>query len=144
MDRRELLLTILAAAGGEEYSPVQIQKAAFIITKNLPEVCRGAATFNFTPYDYGPFDPSVYQEAEHLQAAGFARVQQGGRGRWRTYAASQAGVQWGQASLNALLPHQKEYIERVSAWVRALDFATLVKSVYEAYPEMREKSIFRG
>jgi hypothetical protein len=32
----------------------------------------------------------------------------------------------------------------VSDWVRAQSFNSLVKAIYDAYPEMKVNSIFRG
>lgn len=143
MTRRDVMLAILAAADGQAFTPVQIQKAAFLVTQTLPGLVRDGAPFSFSPYDYGPFDASVYSVADELQSLGLAHVNQTS-GRWRTYAASEAGVDAGRRVLGRLSPSDGEYIRRVAAWVRSMDFATLVKSIYEAYPEMRRNSIFQG
>lgn len=143
MTRRDLLLALMAAADGQSFTPVQIQKAAFLVARNLPGLVDEGVQFNFTPYDYGPFDSAVYMIADELQAQGLARVHQTS-GRWRTYAASEQGVEAGRRILARLQVDQAEYVGRVVAWVRSMDFATLVKSIYEAYPEMRQNSIFQG
>jgi hypothetical protein len=57
--RQQLLLAILAAAKGRSYSPVQIQKAVFLITRNLPGLVTEGEGIDFHPYDYGPFDSEV-------------------------------------------------------------------------------------
>jgi hypothetical protein len=59
MTRSELILALLAAAEGRPYTPVQIQKAAFLVTRNLPQVMGEEQPFEFVPYDYGPFDADV-------------------------------------------------------------------------------------
>ncbi|MBB3931711.1 uncharacterized protein YwgA [Kaistia hirudinis] len=143
MNRRELTLAILAAADGKPYTPVQVQKAAFLVTRNIPGIVTEGPAFNFAPYDYGPFDSSVYSEVESLQNQGLATVGQS-YGRWRTYAANQAGIEAGAQVLAAIPEAQREYILEVARWVRSLDFATLVKSVYQAYPDMKVNSIFQG
>ena len=137
------MLAILAAAEGGAYSPVQIQKAAFVLDRNLPQLFSDGSKFHFTPYDYGPFDRSVYSEVEKLEAEGLAVVNQSA-GRWRTYAASPQGVEQGKLLLAALPAAHSDYVRRVSEWVRSLDFATLVKSIYAAYPEMKANSVFQG
>ena len=42
MDRRELVLAVLAAGKGRPFSPAQIQKAVFLIDKNLPHLIHHA------------------------------------------------------------------------------------------------------
>jgi len=37
----------------------------------------------------------------------------------------------------------KDYIGRVSQFVRSLPFAELVSAIYTAYPEMRQNSVFQ-
>lgn len=143
MTRSDLLLAILAAAGGQAYTPVQIQKAAFLVTRNLPNVVDQGPAFAFAAYDYGPFDRSVYVEAETLERLGLATVSQMSP-RFRTYSATAPGVEQGQQVLAGLPEPISEYIGKVSDWVRSMDFATLVKSVYEAYPDTKVNSIFQG
>lgn len=145
MNRRDLVLAILAAAEGRTYTPVQIQKAAFVICDQLPELIDEGPGFSFQPYDYGPFDSDVYSEISALQRAGLAVIAPSGIGNWSTYAASDAGIEQGDDILyNVLEEKDRAYIEKISNWVRSLDFASLVKSIYEAYPDMRARSIFRG
>ena len=111
MTRTELLLAILAAAEGQAFTPVQIQKAAFLVTRNLPNVVDQGPGFAFAPYDYGPFDRSVYVEAEALERIGLASVSQMSS-RWRTYSATQLGVDQGKpveliTKLTAHLRHEE-------------------------------------
>src|SRR5258708_4475977 len=61
MDRRELVLALLASSEGRQYTPAQLQKAAFLVTRNMPQIVQGTG-FHFVPYDYGPFDSDVYNE----------------------------------------------------------------------------------
>jgi hypothetical protein len=145
MTRRELLLAVLAAAEGAQYTPVQIQKALFLLSKNMPELVGNGPKFNFVPYDYGPFDIEVYNEANMLKAQGLANISPSGSGgRWNTYAVSPSGLEKGKRILEKLPTAKLSYIKRVSVWVLSLDFGSLVKSIYDAYPEMKVNSIFRG
>ncbi len=142
MNRGDVLLAILAAAGGRSFTPAQIQKAAFLVSRNAPRLVSEGPNFGFVPYDYGPFDVSVYSEAEKLERRGLADIIP--NGRWRLYAATQEGVEHGNAIAARADADGAAYIRAVADWVLSLDFATLVKSIYEAYPEMRENSIFKG
>jgi len=143
MNRRDLILAILASSQGRAYSPVQLQKAAFLISKRMPRLVDGQG-FNFVPYDYGPFDSDVYSEAEALRHVGEAVVAPSGVGRWNVYSASDAGVARGKELLAKIDEPARKYIQEVANWVLAQSFSSLVKAIYDAYPEMRANSIFRG
>jgi hypothetical protein len=143
MDRRELLLAVLAAAKGRPFQPAQIQKAVFLIDKNLPHLIHHGLRYNFAPYNYGPFDRSVYVEAENLKAEGAAVIAPSDNGRWNTYSASDYGVKRGEAILGRLKLKSRRYIESIVEWVLAQSFGSLVKAIYDAYPEMKQNSIFQ-
>jgi hypothetical protein len=141
MNRRDAVLAVLAAADGNGYGPAQLQKALFLISRNSPDVFDDGRGFNFTPYDYGPFDKRVYDAADELASEGLCTVTRSSNG-YRTYGATQEGRRIGQEVLAGLEDDKRTYIQEVSRWVRSLSFAQLVKSIYEAYPETRKNSIF--
>lgn len=143
MNRRNLVLAMLAAAEGRPYTPVQIQKAIFLVCTELPELIDDGPGFDFQPYDYGPFDSDVYSEIEGLVRRGQAVILPSGQGNWNTYAATDEGIDDGEDLLEEL-GEDGEYIRKISDWVRSMSFSRLVKSIYEAYPHMRARSIFRG
>jgi hypothetical protein len=144
MNRRDLLLVVLACAEARGYTPAQIQKAMFLLSRQMPQLVQEGPAFAFQPYDFGPFDVGVYQEADVLQRDGQAVIAPSGSGNWRTYAASGEGVARGKQLLDELPPQQGDFIRKVSEWVRAQSFNSLIKSIYDAYPDMKVKSIFRG
>jgi uncharacterized protein len=144
VNRRDFVLMILAAAEGRTFTPVQIQKAVFLVWRHFPDIIDDGPTFDFQPYDYGPFDSDVYSEIGALKRAGEAIIAPSGQGDWFTYAASDAGIERAGALRPALSDRSFRYIRKISDWVRSLSFAELVKSIYEVYPEMRARSIFRG
>ena len=116
-----------------------------MICDHLPHLIDDGPRFNFQPYDYGPFDSDVYSEIAALQREGAAIIAPSGVGNWNTYAATDAGVDRGDEFLYEVMKEEdRAYIEKISNWVRSLNFATLVKSIYEAYPPMRANSIFKG
>lgn len=141
MNRREAVLAVLAAADGNGYGPAQLQKAVFLLSKNAPDLIDEGDGFRFAPYDYGPFDKRVYDAADHLASEGLCSINRSYNG-FRTYAATESGRETGRAILDVLPEEKRKYIVDVSKWVRSLGFAQLVKSIYEAYPEMRKNSIF--
>lgn len=114
---------------------MQIQKAAFLLTRNVPSAVTKGPNFNFAPYDYGPFDSDVYAEVSALADAGLAAIAPSGMGRWHTYAATQEGVARGQEVMLDMDERTRKYISGMTDWVRAQGFGSLVRSIYEAYPE---------
>ena len=142
MKREEMLLAVLAAAGGRPYQPVQIQKVMFLLDRNVPELITDGERYHFEPYDYGPFDKQVYKDAEQLSFFDLVEITHSPNGRWKRYAASGEGWERGRAILDDLPAAHRSYIEAISQWVRSLGFNQLVKSIYEAYPEMKTNSIF--
>jgi uncharacterized protein len=131
------MLAALATANGERFTPVQVQKLFFLIDREVARLIDGPH-FNFQPYHYGRFDKAVYQELEALSRDGLVDV------HVRPYALTLAGQEAGLVHLNALHPDAKDYIERVSTFVRSLSFSALVSAIYKAYPEMRANSVFQG
>jgi uncharacterized protein len=143
MQRRDVLLAVMGAADGRSFSPVQLQKAVFLIDRNLPELFDADSRFNFAPYDYGPFDREVYVEASALEMGNLASTAKGANG-YSEYSVTDGGLARAGELLQTLSENQRAYICSVVEWVRSLGFAKLVKSIYEAYPDMRANSVFVG
>lgn len=140
--RQSVVLAALASCPGEAFAPVQVQKLFFLIDENV-SASLGGKQFSFEPYDYGPFDKAVYQELDVLSRHGLVSVYSVGSGSGsRRYGLTPAGLEIGARNLAALPQGVASYIREVGAWVRRLTFAQLVGSIYQAFPHMRERSIF--
>ncbi|MEN6518614.1 MAG: MarR family winged helix-turn-helix transcriptional regulator [Methanospirillum sp.] len=140
LDGRDLVLACLAAAGESSYEPVQIQKTLFLFqNRGL-----GQEIFQFVPYDYGPFDPTVYRTLEDLATDGLVEIRDSPFDRYRTYRLSPEGRVAGQATLEKLPEAKRDFLVRLSQWVRKRSFSELVGAIYKAYPEMKVNSVFRG
>jgi hypothetical protein len=73
MDRRDWLLLFIGAPGGP-YSTDQIRvmKGMFLVSKEGPDDLRDL--YNFEPYDYGPFDTTIYHDLDTLELEGLIHV----------------------------------------------------------------------
>jgi uncharacterized protein YwgA len=140
--RRDIVLAALAA-GGENatFSPVQVQKLFFLIDRSAAQQLDGPH-FSFRPYDYGPFDSAVYDQLTALSFEGKADVS--GTGRYRLYSLTSRGFQEGSQVLSDLPAEIADYLRRLTTWIRSLSFQQLVSAIYQAYPDMKANSIFRG
>lgn len=142
--KKEVALAVLSAAEGGAFTPTQIQKALFLISENAPYIFEDGVRYNFAPYNYGPFDASVYKDLEALSSQKRVAIAQSAVGHWKEYSATPAGIAEGKAILSGMKHTHAEYVSSVAAWVRSLTFEQLVKSIYDKYPEMRVNSIFKG
>lgn len=142
ISRKDLILAGFATCELEKFTPVQVQKLFFLCEMNISESYLGGKKFNFTPYDYGPYDSDVYRELETLQAEGFVDIQN--NGKWNEFRLTPDGLDQGLLALKKMDSQASDYLSRAAKFVRSLSFSELVSSIYKAYPEMKEKSVFQG
>src|SRR5437879_5556575 len=82
------------------------------------------AHFRFKPYNYGPFDKTVYAELEALAKAGYVEIIT--RGNLQEFRLTPTGQQIGNSILTYLPSAARDYVQKVSAFVRRLSFSDLV------------------
>ena len=143
LPREQIALVVLSLANGEPFTPVQIQKALFLVSDKVAGAFSAHSRYDFQPYDYGPFDWQVYTDIEALAKEGMAQINQQPGARWRTYSASEAGIALGQHYAERLTDEQRSVLEKIVKLVRSLSFNELVSAIYKAYPPMRARSVFR-
>ena len=141
MTKSEVVLVALAPAQGKQHSPVQVQKLLFLLDREASTLVDGPH-FNFKPYNYGPFDKTVYQVLDELDERELVTIRSGG---WqRTYALTPTGQNEGDRLLGELPDSVQDYIRRASTFVLKLNFLQLVSAIYKAYPDMQKNSILRS
>lgn len=140
MNQKEIVLAGLAAANGKNHTPVQVQKMFFLFERNISQDY-GGPLFDFQPYNYGPYDRTIYEVLEQLEEDGLVEISR--HGRWKEYSLSCEGQTIGDKLLSSLPEPITYYIRSVSTFVRSLSFSQLVASIYHAYPEMRANSVFQ-
>ena len=136
MDKDSLILMALSTADMQTYTLSQVQKLIFLIQKKLPSIVEKG--FDFQPCDYGPFDKSMHWQLKRLNQQGAIEMQQTTK-----YSLTAGGLEKGKKYFNTLEDSEQRYIERLSKFARELSFSELVASIYKAYPEMRENSVFK-
>ena len=144
LNKEQVVLAALATAAGEVFTPVQMQKLLFLLERRLWPVQRLGPFFDFAPYDYGPFDPDIYDVLETLQKKGLVEIIREPHLRWNKYKTTTEGASAGQSVLQSLSADARTYVQTLSDFVRRVSFAELVGAVYRAYPEMRVNSVFQG
>jgi len=139
MDINDFVLAALAPANREPHSPVQVQKLLFVLQEEIPGSI-GGKHFEFEPYDYGPFDASVYRVLENLSEKNLVEIIPGW---WNSFRLTADGQERGNKLLEEMEEPIKEYFKRLSRFVLSLSFSQLVSSIYKAYPNMKENSVFQ-
>jgi hypothetical protein len=142
VERRDWTLLAIGLAKGRGLSPVQLQKVLFLLGKSLPSDI-GSDFYTFEPYNYGPFDRTVYTDADYLSAVGLVSITSTGSG-YSEYAATPEG-QSRTEMIKAHAPHRAvAYLGKVIPWAQSLSFSSLVRAIYNKYPEYRVNSVFQG
>ena len=122
---------------------MQVQKILFLIDQNISAAI-GGKQFDFTAYDYGPFDKSIYKDLLDLNKLGLVEIENANnQGLVRKYSLTAQGLKMGQEKLSTLPANVQAYVNQVVVWAKSLSFSQLVGAIYNAYPDMRVNSIFR-
>ena len=141
--KKEWTLLALAAANGKSLSPVQLQKILFLFGQKMPKAVAGNY-YQFVPYNYGPFDSSIYSDADMLIGQSLAVLQQRPGCRWSEFAATPDGMKRAREIMKDVPKEELEYLAAVVKWVCTLSFRDLLRAVYAKYPDYATNSVFRG
>lgn len=142
VQNKDLTLLVIASAGESGLSPVQLQKSLFLLGKSkLPDIPQDF--YPFYPYNYGPFHPNVYADADALSKEGLVMLAPSGQG-WSTYIITSAGVTKAGEVRKKLQQVTASYIDQLVSWVKSHSFNALLRAIYAAYPDFRANSIFQG
>ena len=76
------------------------------------------------PYNYGPFDRSVYVDASMLRMTGCVAITRSESG-YDEYSATPAGLELTESLKKKLPPRGVAYLGRVVAWTQSLSFSEL-------------------
>ncbi|MFA5838245.1 MAG: hypothetical protein WC837_14965 [Bellilinea sp.] len=140
MEKKEIVLAGLYPSDRKIFTPVQVQKLFFLLDKNISAFIDGPV-FDFQPYNYGPFDKSVYCTLEELHTDGFVEIIPfNSRSNYRLTNEGQIEAKKIFSKLDQV---SRAYITNVSNFVLSLSFSELVSAIYKAYPEMRVNSVFQ-
>ncbi len=138
--KKDWLLLALASADDGRMSPVQIQKAMFLMSMEAPQFV-GRQFYKFEPYDYGPFDSSIYSDVQSLERDGAVVSENTGR-RWRHYMITPTGLRRAKQLNAGVNVDALEFLTVVVAWVKSQTFAALLRAIYEKYPNYAKNSVF--
>jgi hypothetical protein len=141
--RQEWLLMALAHLNGRPMTPVQIQKAMFLMAAEAKALV-GPGFYKFVPYNYGPFDANVYHDLDAQEAQGLVTSTHWPGRSWKMYSVTPAGVLAASKAKRLANAKGVAFLAKVVDWVASLSFPQLVRAIYEKYPRFKANSVFTG
>lgn len=134
-------LLLLMAKGAEEgaypFDAIRAMKSSFIVSQR--GLTEWRQIFDFRPYDYGPFDASVYRSRDSLVAQGLLELQPGS---YDATCLTEAGQRRAQ-ELEGQLGPSADWLKQIGRWASSRSFAQLLREVYSEYPDFAARSIAR-
>lgn len=140
MKRQDWTLLAISIANGRGLSAVQLQKVLFLLERGVPKEI-GKPFYKFVPYNYGPFDSAVYEDARRLASQDFVNITKP-TGRYTVYNITPEGAEHARQLEPQAPPRAIKHLRDVVAWVQGLSFAELVRAIYTRYPDMKANSVF--
>jgi len=143
MERWQLLLLFVGTgkAANQELDPVRIMKGMFLL-----EMQGGLEnhSYNFEPYDYGPFSISVYNDLDLLEGKKLIeRIPRPGR-NWSYVRVTDEGRNVARSLEEQAKPEQLAKISAVHEEVLDKTFAELLRYIYENHRDYAGRSVFQG
>jgi DNA-binding PadR family transcriptional regulator len=142
-DRSDWLLLALAHRRGAPMTPVQIQKTMFLMAMEAGHQV-GPRFYEFIPYNYGPFDASIYHDLNRLAERGLVYGDAAVGRNWKAFSITAEGLETAGAIRAQADPNAVSYLGRVVEWVSSLSFPALVRAIYDKYPQFKANSVFVG
>ena len=140
LDRRDFVL-LATAAGRPPVTPVQLQKALFLIGQECDLHDTPTPYYNFEAHHYGPFALAVYADADTLHTDGLV-VRYPSPYGWTNTVVTPDGLDKAE-QLRARCPQTAETIKSIVEKVQSLSFRDLVSMIYDEYPNYRANSVFQ-
>jgi len=141
-NRENWILLALQVASKKGLTPAQLQKTLFLLQRAFPNA--PSLNYSFQPYNYGPFDATIYQDAETLADILLVEIHHKKGYGWGTYHISDAGEPIAQEKMNELDETIRNYLTKLVLWVQSVSFQKLIGSIYKKYPQYAVNSIFRN
>ena len=142
MERQDWLLLVLAAADRKPLSPLQLQKSLFLVGYDLAKLV-GPDFYTFQPFDYGPFDATVYQDAEEQAAQGLITIRSHPVTK-RVFSLTATGTTRARALEPELPADAVRHCRYIVQWAQSQTFQELTQAIYEQFPAYAERSVLPG
>jgi hypothetical protein len=140
LDRKDWPLAALGCAADGKLTPIQMQKTLFLIKMEAGQWLHGEF-YDFVPYNYGPFDSTIYKDIAQQEAEQNIVTERAGN-RWDAYFITVDGKRKATELLNGMDPDLRNFLGVVVNWVKERGFSELLQSIYQKYPAYAVNSVF--
>jgi uncharacterized protein len=142
MTRTDWLLLALRFSQVKGLSPIQLQKALFLLGQELPTVV-GDEYYHFEALNYGPFDKAVFEDAISLSKSDLIRILPPTKTRAKQYTVAPLGIARTEELLDEAPARGAQYLENVVNWLKDMPVQKLIRSIYHKYPQFKTNSVFQ-
>ena len=143
MRRKDWNLLVISSAGNEGLSPVQLQKALFLLGQTVPRINQ-AEFYEFKAYNYGPYSKEIYLDAEILAVDGYVGLYTIQGQTWINYKSTETGIKKAKELRSELDNSIIKYIDNIVRWIQRLTFRQLLAYIYKQYPKYAKNSMFKA
>jgi DNA-binding PadR family transcriptional regulator len=142
LERWDWLLLYLAYPGGKyEVDQLRAMKGMFLFTKDGPETVRNL--YNFSPYNYGPFDSAIYRDLERLEEEHLIRSEPTPGSNRRIFRMTTDGIDRSQELATAVSPAAAKELQAIKNFTTNRSFMDLCDAIYERFPAFASRSLIR-
>jgi uncharacterized protein len=128
------------AGGRYPLDRIRMQKAVFLLTRRGTFSWRDL--YSYEPYDWGPYCRVLTEDLRALAAKGLVRVAPAGGSHYGRYILTQKGQQLASVVWPRLHDEERAFLCSVRSYVTNKDFNSLLREVYNAYPEFATNSVW--
>ncbi|HET6910690.1 MAG TPA: hypothetical protein VFH54_15270 [Mycobacteriales bacterium] len=116
-----------------------MQKAVFLVTQGAP---RGiwARAYEYRPYNWGPYSAQLNEDLSNWQRRGFMVLSYAGGTPYGRYTLTRHGVTLADSTWNDIDSRTTDLLTEVRSWVTSKDFNSLLREVYEEFPDFATQS----
>lgn len=137
--RADLLLSFLDAPSAlYEADQIRIMKGLFLLSRGGPGELQNL--YAFEPYDYGPFDRTVYADLDGLMLAGLVQAEGSLSSNRRTYRLTDSGRARAAEVRGTMEPAVLDAVYETKELVTSMSFNELLRYVYRKHPDMATRS----
>lgn len=121
---------------------IRMQKAIFLLTQRGSPRWRNS--YDYTPYNWGPYCRELTNDLAVLKEAGVLHESGPKAGRYGSYSLTPQGEASADTFVLSLSDPEISFIGEVRKYVTSKDFNSLLREVYEAYPDFASNSLWSG
>ena len=141
VNKEDYVLAVMSATKMNPLTPVRVQKLFFLLDDTIPEKV-GGPYFEFVPYDFGPFDKTVYHVFKSLAIKNMAEIKKPDFNTPQMYQLTALGQEIGSETFESFPDDVQDYIVRLVEWILENSFTQIVSAMYKYYPDMKTGNVF--